>query len=274
MRKKVLVIVKAEPVPSNKYGASVCTAGITEDGEFVRLYPIPYRMFCDKDAKFNKYDWIEVECEKATEDQRPESYKIIGEHIKVIGHIGTDYNWAERNSLILPLVSKNFSELKEKGVSLGVVRPSELYELYRSDSINKTIEEEVKSRRKVMQMIFDTKDGSTDMKQIPVIDGLERYYRYKFKCEGEDKPHEVMCEDWEIYESSRSWLDIYGTEDAVWEKMHQKFFDKFKDEHDLHFFVGTHHVWGTWMIIGLYYPPKVGPPGTRQTRLFNTTVLM
>lgn len=35
MKKKVLVLVKAEPAPSSRYGACVCTAGITDEGEFI-----------------------------------------------------------------------------------------------------------------------------------------------------------------------------------------------------------------------------------------------
>ncbi len=55
-RKRVLILVKAEPSPSRKYGSTVCTAGITEDGEFIRLYPIPFSLFCDRERKFSKYD--------------------------------------------------------------------------------------------------------------------------------------------------------------------------------------------------------------------------
>ena len=37
---KVLIVVKTYPIPSARYDELVCTAGVTESGDFVRLYPI------------------------------------------------------------------------------------------------------------------------------------------------------------------------------------------------------------------------------------------
>ncbi|MDR0509148.1 MAG: hypothetical protein LBG63_04940 [Candidatus Methanoplasma sp.] len=273
MKKKVLVIAKTEPSPSKTHGASVCTAGITEEGEFIRLYPIPFRTFCDKNTRFDRYDWIEVECEKARDDSRKESYKVKGD-VKVVGHINTDFNWAERNSIILPLKSKNFSDLESEGSSLGLIRPSEVLDFFRTNAAEAPLGDIAKEHRKTMQMMFEQGRDSVHMRPIPVIGDIEVYYRYKFKCKGEETSHEMMCEDWELYESARSWPDIYGTDDVVWEKIYEKFFRIFTNERDLHFFVGTHFRWGTWVIIGTYYPPITGPPNTRQTQLFNMSLML
>ncbi|MBQ7702373.1 MAG: hypothetical protein IJT54_08240 [Candidatus Methanomethylophilaceae archaeon] len=263
MKKKVLVLVKAEPAPSSKYGSSVCTAGITEEGEFIRLYPVPFQIFCDPAKRFNKYDWIEVECERSDSDYRKESYKIKPETIRTVGHIGTDYNWQERNSIILPHVSKNIAELKESNSSLGIIKPTEILDFYRD---KKTNDAEIRNEfRQTFQLIFDEEGG---MKKIPHIRPMDVHYSYIFKCDGDEK-HDYICEDWELYQSSRSWLDRYGTEDNVWDKIYEKYYDTFTKENDLHFFVGTHYRFKTWMIIGLYYPPKTGR--YRQTTLFSKT---
>lgn len=37
---KILVTVKTYPTLSRKYGETVCTAGVREDGSWVRLYPV------------------------------------------------------------------------------------------------------------------------------------------------------------------------------------------------------------------------------------------
>lgn len=42
-RERILVTVKAYPNPSKKYIETVCVAGVTESGQWIRLYPIPYR---------------------------------------------------------------------------------------------------------------------------------------------------------------------------------------------------------------------------------------
>ena len=40
---RVLITVKTYSIPSTKYDELVCTAGVTEDGELIRLYPINFR---------------------------------------------------------------------------------------------------------------------------------------------------------------------------------------------------------------------------------------
>ncbi len=53
-RTRVLVTVMTYPHPSSKYGELVCTAGITEALEWVRLYPIDYR-YRLREQQFHKY---------------------------------------------------------------------------------------------------------------------------------------------------------------------------------------------------------------------------
>jgi hypothetical protein len=56
---KVLIAVMTYPHPSESHQELVCTAGITEAGEWVRLYPIDYR-YRPKNQQFRKYQWIEI----------------------------------------------------------------------------------------------------------------------------------------------------------------------------------------------------------------------
>lgn len=252
-KKRILVLVKAEPSPSKKYGSTVCTAGVTEEGEFIRLYPIAFSMFCDKDRKFTKYDWIECECEKAdpSDDSRRESYKVREDSIHVVGHMDTDLVWEERNEVIRPLISKNFEELEARGASLGIIRPEKVLKL-----VNEPVrgQEHIdKEYKDCFQVVFDEEGG---MLKIPKIKALDTYYRYHFTCENDATVHEIMCEDWELYQASRSWKHVYGTDEDVWNRVHDKFYREFCEEKDLCFIVGTHYRFKTWMIIGLYYPPK------------------
>jgi len=61
---KVLITVKTYPIPSAKYDELVCTAGVREDGSFVRLYPINFREL-ENDQRYQKYQWIEVAAAKS-----------------------------------------------------------------------------------------------------------------------------------------------------------------------------------------------------------------
>ena len=76
-KEKILILVKTYPNKSNKYVETVCTAGIRKDGSWIRLYPIPFRLYTD-DQQYGKYQWIECSCYKTQNDIRPESYHIAG----------------------------------------------------------------------------------------------------------------------------------------------------------------------------------------------------
>ena len=103
---RVLITVKTYPIPSKTYDELVCTAGVTEDMEFIRLYPINFREL-PFEQQYRKYQWIEVEVEKHKgRDTRKESYRPVGDSIRLIGepiptHKG---DWSDRLS-----VSKNLS---------------------------------------------------------------------------------------------------------------------------------------------------------------------
>jgi hypothetical protein len=82
---KVLITVKTHPIPSSKYDELVCTAGVTEAGDFVRLYPINFRDL-SYSQQYKKYQWLEVDATKHTgRDSRKESYRPQCESIRLIG---------------------------------------------------------------------------------------------------------------------------------------------------------------------------------------------
>jgi hypothetical protein len=83
-KKKVLITVKTYPLPSAKYLELVCTAGMLEDGSFIRLYPVNYR-YRPYWQWYKKYQWIEVEVEKHEKDPRKESYRPVVETINILG---------------------------------------------------------------------------------------------------------------------------------------------------------------------------------------------
>lgn len=60
---RILVTVKTYPTLSKKYGETVCTAGIREDGSWIRLYPVPFRRL-NEEEQYHKYDWIEARVKK------------------------------------------------------------------------------------------------------------------------------------------------------------------------------------------------------------------
>src|SRR5262245_45189686 len=89
-RRRILIWGKTRPELSRSHMETVCTGGVFEDTKgFVRLYPIPLR-YLDDERAFKKYQWIVASVTKATDDPRPESYKINCENIEVGETIPTD----------------------------------------------------------------------------------------------------------------------------------------------------------------------------------------
>lgn len=41
-KKRIYIVVKTYPTISEEYSELVCTAGILEDGSWIRLYPVPF----------------------------------------------------------------------------------------------------------------------------------------------------------------------------------------------------------------------------------------
>jgi len=75
-KQKILITVMTYPHPSEGYQELVCTAGINEAKEWVRLYPVDYR-YRPRGQQFRKYQWIEVELDRHDKDNRPESWRPI-----------------------------------------------------------------------------------------------------------------------------------------------------------------------------------------------------
>ncbi|HLH85260.1 MAG TPA: hypothetical protein VKU79_00130 [Thermoplasmataceae archaeon] len=253
-RKRVLLTVKAYPEKSKKYGACVCTAGITDKGEFIRLYPIPFEKFRGG-KKIPKYSWITVECEKASEYlMRKESYKVRYETITIEKRLSTvkDRSWTERNRVILPLLSNSLEELEEKATidntSLGIIKPRVITDF----TVDKR-EDMSDDEAEIVQEVQMTLDGEirTDLEVIPYN------FRYHFFCSDNNcRGHNIMCEDWEMLEAWRQWKKKYSDTSVLLMKLREKFFD-YMIKRDLYFFVGTHSRFNTWLIIGLYYPPRI-----------------
>src|SRR3954465_2912002 len=98
-KKKVLITVTTYPLPSRSYDELVCTAGVLEDGQWIRIYPVPLQFLTGlrkngKVASF-KYNWIELDLKKRTEVFRPESHSPTSrgfQDMLVLGTISTKNN--------------------------------------------------------------------------------------------------------------------------------------------------------------------------------------
>jgi len=132
---KILIAGKTYPIPSKKYDELVCTGGVTEEGDFIRLYPINFRDL-PYTQQFRKYQWIEVCAEKHQgRDARKESYRPDCDSIKILGEPipSNPGNWYERAKYILKKKSRSMEDLydqqKADRTSLGIFKPKIIKDL-------------------------------------------------------------------------------------------------------------------------------------------------
>ncbi len=277
-REKVLLTVTTYPLPSRSYDELVCTAGVKEDGTWIRIYPMPLSVLrgwkTSGKTTQTKYTWIELDLERRSDDFRPESHSPRDYSFKdlIIGEtIDSKKNWEIRKSYCLRNVYTDLTQLIEdskapKNISLATFKPTKIKRL--------VIEKDEADWKPVWldlqkQLgLFDENPGEAK-KMFPKVP-------WKFKYEFEDengRSSTLMIEDWEIGQLYWNCLRIAkGDSDIALEKVRQKYEKDFLTNKDLYFFLGTTKEWhmrratNPFVIIGVFYPML--PPKPEPTPLF------
>ncbi|MBQ2620337.1 MAG: hypothetical protein IJF84_03275 [Thermoguttaceae bacterium] len=266
-KKKVLILVKTYPALSKKYDELVCTAGLTEEGEWIRIYPIPFRLI-DYDKQYRKFQWVEVNVIKNDRDYRPESHKVIDIKTIIPGDTipATPKGWEERNRIILkngPGIYNNLEDLikqsKKNNTSLGILKPFKVIDFVATETEREWDQAKINtilSNRQQLRLIENLEnDLKTIIKKVP----------YKFQYVFQDpsgRQYKLMIEDWEIGVLYWKMYDEYGDETIAIEKVRKKYFNDFVEnpKRELFFFMGTtlaHHKSASpFVIIGVYSTPK------------------
>lgn len=248
-QKMVLVTVKTYPTPASKGAEVSCTAGITDDAKWIRLFPIPFR-FMGGSQQFNKYQWIEVAAKKSSEP-RKESFEVDIDTLRILSEpLPTKDAWKARKEVVLPLRAPSLCYLrrtqKQTGDTIGLFKPKTIHKfVIEPDTSDWTPAE----RAKLLQLSFYDKPSLKPLEKIPYK------FSYKFTCDDPNcKGHKLVCVDWELGQAYRRWRQKYGTE---WEwAIINRFETDMILRYDTYFFVGTVHGYpSAWIIIGLFYPP-------------------
>ncbi len=275
VRKKVLITVTTYPLPSRSYDELVCTAGILETGEWVRIYPVPLQFLrgLRKDGKLEsfKYNWIELELNKRSDDFRPESHSPVNYNFKDViyhGKVGTDNNWYERKMFCTSNVYTNLSKLISESraptnVSLATFKPSKIIAFEIAEENNREWKDEWKEIRKQGDLFEQDKSPEILIPKLP----YKFYYRF---IDDKGTESRLMIEDWEI--GALYWNCLRGAEGnekIALDKVRQKYEGEFLKEKDIYLFLGTTKEWhmrrakNPFVIIGVFYP-KI----ELQTKLF------
>jgi hypothetical protein len=254
---RVIIWGKTYPELSSKYYETVCTGGTLEDGRFVRLYPIPLRYLSD-DKVFSKYQWVRLRMKKATDDPRPESFKVDIESIKAEDSIPADkQGWRVRAATLFKDAKYLFSSAEDlfkareaHGTSLGFVRPKIIEKI--------VVEERPKEEYdEFMRKLKANEDRSRQESLFPGISiadlkalkYVSRRFKVHWRCLGPQcNGHKMSILDWEAYELARR----EGVDQA--KKKIEQVLDLAK--YDTGFFLGNFRQYPNTFGIGSIWYPK------------------
>lgn len=266
MKERILITVKTYPTLSKKHGKLVCTAGLREDGSWVRIYPVPFRRLEDYE-QYRKYQWLSARLTNRKDDPRPESASPDIDSIELGDFISTKDKWAERCRYVLNkgVVYDDMSRLidlaNDNQLSLATYKPAEvvdfLYEAqprtWPADKLR--IIEQAHRQGDLFAKDDQFKETFRTVKKMPYA------FSYKFKNK-DGKLRKLMIEDWEIGALYWKMLNRSGGDEALAiQGVREKYLDYFVEKTDLHLFVGTtrqFHGWASnpFVITGLFTPPR------------------
>lgn len=263
-QERILITVKTYPTLSQKYGETVCTAGLRPDGSWVRLYPIPFRRLEDLD-RYRKFDWLETTLVPSRSDVRPETFHPVDWHeFKTVGFMDTKDRWRERRDMVLgkAKVYDRLDELmvaaKANTMSLAVFKPKRIISFQWEDDEPEWDPRRVDLMRSAADQseLFPEDDWRKTFNLIPKLP-------YSFFYHFEDitgRRSTLKILDWEcgqLYWNCSKKFGVSRT-DAL-EKVRQKYIEDLGSK-DIHFFLGTTKQFhgfspNPWLIIGVFAPP-------------------
>jgi hypothetical protein len=238
---KVLIIGRASPEPSRKYLETVCTGGITEKGEVLRLYPIPLR-YLEAGSKYKLWTWAKFMIQKNPSDKRKESFRIREDSIQILGQVE---DWSERFAFLEKAIFPDRETLEEMyykdWTSVGVVE----IEFVDFCAVPRKKDWE-KNKPYIRQ-------GHLYAQRKP-LEQLPFQMQIKFRCKHNPncKEHVSSLIGWQYMEAFRNFRDKYGSDENAFEVIKDKIKKSFADPRKRSFaLLGTHSRYGSWMVAEL-----------------------
>lgn len=227
----------------------MCTAGITNQGKWIRLFPIDYR-YRDFNQRYRKYEWIRLKICKSENDNRRDSYKPYPDTISRVKFIPPE-KADERKKIILPTLIDSLGEIehlyKTAKISLGIFRPKKIVKFIIEP------DQEMWSTRKqrvLNQMVLFGKQTKT-LEKIPYK------FSYQFYCNGKNcKSHKLSIFDWEIFQLYRKLKERYPYDIVkVLEKVKEAWFDRmWSSGRETYLIVGTIFKKPSFVVVGVFKP--------------------
>lgn len=235
---EAIILVKASPQFGKQHGETVCCAGVSLQGEWLRLYPVTFRTL-DQASQFGRWDRIRFKCRKPQNDGRVESRRVDHQSIEIIGKL----KQSERQSFLSRLEVTSLTAVKSKGQSLALLRPrNPVFSIERKDPAEIDDERARNQAFAAQPDLFNTAAAIIPYEPCP--------YRFKYQYETDDGVRTGTCQDWETDATFFRWSKHYG-EHAALASMQRIFGDEYPQK-GMVFAMGTHSLYpDTWLINGV-----------------------
>jgi len=250
-KERILITVKTYPTPSKKYVETVCTAGITEEGEWRRLYPIRFR-YLEHEKQYKVFDRIEVDVEPVSKDGRPESRTPRADTLRKIDHIKS---WKQRDAWVRPTIFTSMAEMISSDRTIAPVAVREVFDL---KILPSEPEWSAAQKTQMNQQGLWLTEEPRSLEKIP----------YEFRLLWADDAgveHDNMLISWEVCQTWRRFRTRYQ-EQALDMLRHKWLDDLLGPGRDIAFFMGNSAQFrDNFMVCGTYTPPR---EVTHEQRLF------
>ena len=263
-KEHILITVKTYPTLSATYGELVCTAGLREDGSWIRIYPVPFRSL-EEYQKFEKYRIIEAQVIRNLKDPRPESHKVDFESLTLTEtKLSTADGWRERRNWILAR-GKIYHDLTElialandqNHLSIATFKPARILSMKAEQQPPEWDEKKIATLEHASLQVslfpeWQPRSVTRYVKKLP--------WKFSYRLEDDSgRESTMMIEDWEIGALYWNCIKDGATPEEAVAKVRQMYFDNFREK-DLHLFLGTTREWhgrgkNPFVVIGVFYPP-------------------
>ena len=243
--KTALIIGRAYPEPSRRHIETVCTGAITEDGELLRLYPIPLPLrYLQDSQRYKLWTWARFEIQKSQNDKRKESFRVREDSIKIISQVESK---GEQFALLQKAIVKDRETLdknyRNDWTSLGII-PIEFIDL--EPRLPRTSWKLDKSYIDQANLFVEKKP----LEQPPIE------LRLTFRCKNNPtcRHHGSRLIAWEYMEAFRKFRQRYGSSLAAFGRIKDALFKQSSSPRvSTYALMGTHSRYPIWMVGQLYF---------------------
>lgn len=238
-RERILITVRTYPNLSQKHIETVCTGGITDQGEWRRLYPVPLRHL-SQDKQYRTFDVVEVKVSE-NPDGRPESRRPDPASLKIVDHVS---EWNARRAWVLPTALNSMAQMEASGRTLAPVRVRDVIDFV-------AVPDEANWSAKQQEMLRQAGlfDGPAPLEKVPFD------FRLKWR-DGDGIEHDSKFLAWEVGETWRGFRHRYGP-DALNRVREAFMLKRFSADRDIWFFMGNYAAHRQHFgVCGVFSPPK------------------